>query len=327
MQAWQATRTGEPRDVLTLTETAPPVPGPDQLLVRVRATAANFPDALICRGIYQERPDGPWTPGLEACGDVVAVGEGVTGFSVGQRVIGIAVLPHGAFAEQALLDARFSRPAPDALDDAEAAGFIVAFHTGWCALYHRARLQAGETLLVHAAAGGVGAAAIQLGKAAGATVIAVVGNEQKAAVAEEQGADVVVDRRTEDFVEVVKRTTGGKGADVVFDPVGGDTFTRSTKCIAFAGRLLVIGFAGGEIQTLAANHVLVKNYDVLGIHWGLYRERDPATIERGWDELLPLAAAGQLRPMVGERITFDEVPAGIQRLADGATVGRVTWVA
>jgi NADPH2:quinone reductase len=242
-------------------------------------------------------------------------------------VIGTADLPNGAFAEQALLNARFTRPAPAELDDAAAGGFLVAYHTGWLALYHRARLQPGETLLVHAAAGGVGTAAIQLGKAAGATVIAVVSNEHKAAVAKEQGADIIVDRRTEDFVDVVKQNTGGRGADVIFDPVGGDTFTRSTKCIAFAGRLLVIGFASGEIPTLAANHVLVKNYDVIGIHWGLYRQRDPGTIDVGWDQLLPLAASGALRPLVGEQVCFADVPAGIQNLADGVSVGRVTYVA
>ncbi|MGQ0465253.1 MAG: NADPH:quinone oxidoreductase family protein [Sporichthyaceae bacterium] len=326
MRAWQVGDVGEPKDVLRSVECDPPVPGPGQLLVAVRAAAANFPDVLLCRGQYQEKLDGTWVPGLEACGDVLALGPGVSGFSLGQRVLGTADLPHGAFAEQCLLQAAFTRPAPDALDDAAAGGFAVAYQTAWLALYHRARLAKGETLLVHAAAGGVGSAAIQLGKAAGATVIAVAGNADKAAVAAEQGADVVVDRRTEDFVDVVKRATGGRGADVVFDPVGGDAFARSTKCIAFGGRLLVIGFAGGTIPTLAANHLLVKNYDVLGIHWGLYRQREPQTIAAGWDELLPLAAAGTLRPLVGERVAFSEVPAGIQRLADGTTIGRVTYV-
>lgn len=327
MQAWRVTGLGEPRAVLQLGESDPPTPGSGQLLVRVRAAAANFPDVLMCRGGYQEKVEDLFTPGIEGCGDVLAIGEGVTGFAVGQRVLGLAALPRGTFAEQALLNARFTRPAPDDLEDAAAGGFPVAYHTGWLALHHRARLQAGETLLVHAAAGGVGSAAIQLGKAAGATVIAVVGNAHKAAVAKEQGADVVVDRRTEDFVAVVKEHTGGLGADVVFDPVGGDSFTRSTKCIAFAGRLLVIGFAGGEIPSLAANHVLVKNYSVLGIHWGLYRDRDPKTIDAGWDALLPLAAKGVLRPLVGERIGLGDVAAGIQRLADGESVGRVTYLA
>ncbi|MGQ0845649.1 MAG: NADPH:quinone oxidoreductase family protein [Sporichthyaceae bacterium] len=327
MQSWQVTGIGEPQDVLRLGEAAPPTPGPGQLLIRVRAAAANFPDVLMCRGGYQEKMDDGFTPGIEGCGDVLAVGEGVTGYAPGDRVLGMAAPPRGTFAEQALLDAQFARHAPDALDDAAAGGFPVAYHTGWLALYRRARLQAGETLLVHAAAGGVGTAAIQLGKAAGATVIAVVGNPEKAKVALEQGADVVVDRRTEDFVAVVKEHTKGRGADVVFDPVGGDSFTRSTKCIAFAGRLLVIGFAGGDIQTLAANHVLVKNYDVLGIHWGLYRTRAPEVVDEGWDALLPMAARGELRPLTGERVDLAGVAAGMQRLADGKSVGRVTYVA
>lgn len=327
MRAWRVTDVGEPRDVLRAVDGDSPTPGPGQLLVAVRAAAANFPDVLLCRGQYQEKLDGAWVPGLEACADVLAVGPGVEGFAAGQRVIGTTDLPHGAFADQCLLQARFTRPAPDSLDDVAAGGFLVAYQTSWLALYHRARLAKGETLLVHAAAGGVGSAAVQLGKAAGATVIAVVGDARKAAVAVEQGADVVVDRRTEDFVDVVKRTTGGRGADVVFDPIGGDVFTRSTKCIAFGGRLLVIGFAGGAIPTLAANHLLVKNYDVLGIHWGLYRQRDPGIIDAGWDELLPLAAAGALRPLVGEQVDFAGVPTGIQRLADGQTVGRVVYVA
>lgn len=327
MRAWQVTDVGEPRDVLRAVECEPPTPGPGQLLVRVRAAAANFPDVLLCRGQYQEKLDGAWVPGLEACADVLAVGPGAPGFAPGQRVIGTADLPHGAFADQCLLQARFARPAPDSLDDAAAGGFLVAYQTAWLALYHRARLAKGETLLVHAAAGGVGSAAIQLGKAAGATVIAVAGDARKAAVAADQGADVVVDRRSEDFVDVVKQTTGGRGADVVFDPVGGDTFTRSTKCIGFGGRLLVIGFASGTIPSVAANHLLVKNYDVLGIHWGLYRQREPQTIDAGWDELLPLAESGALRPLIGERLAFADVPAGIQRLADGATIGRVTYVA
>lgn len=326
MKAWQVTGAGEPRDVLRLAEVERPVAGPGQVLVRVRATAANFPDVLLCRGMYQDRPDVPFTPGVELCGEVVEVGPGVTTSVPGERVFGPAMLPDGGFAEFALLDARFTFPAAATLDDAEAAGFLIAYHTGWFALHHRTTLSAGETLLVHAAAGGVGSAAVQLGKAAGARVIAVVGGAEKVAVAQGLGADVVIDRRTEDVVATVKKATDGRGVDVVYDPVGGTAYTQSTKCIAFEGRILIIGFAGGEIPNAALNHVLIKNYSVIGLHWGLYRERDPGAITACQAALAELTSAGKLKPLVGERIGMADVPAGLQRLADGSSVGRVTLV-
>src|SRR6266567_5089533 len=236
MRAWQVGELGEPRDVLTLAEIPDPEPGPGQLLVRVLGAAANFPDVLMCRGGYQVRPPLPYTPGVELCGEVVAAGPGVTGFAAGDRLIGGPV--GGAFAELALMNAASVLPAPDGLDDAEAAAFFITYQTGWFGLHRRARLAAGETLLVHAAAGGVGSGAVQLGKAAGARVIAVAGGPEKAAVARELGADIVIDRHAQDFVDIVKEATGGRGADVVYDPVGGDAFRQSTKCIAFEGRIL-----------------------------------------------------------------------------------------
>ncbi|MDT9594109.1 NADPH:quinone oxidoreductase family protein [Nocardioides zeae] len=334
MWAWQVERLGEPRDVMTLREVPVPEPGPGQLLVRVRSTPANFPDALMCRGTYQVRPDLPFTPGVELCGDVVAVGpergEGATGvpaFAPGDRVLGMAVLPHGGFAEHAVLDAAATHRAPDALDDAAAGALMIGYQTAWFALHRRARLQPGETLLVHAAAGGVGSAAVQLGRAAGARVVAVVGGAAKADVARTLGADVVVDRTEEDFVEVVKRETGGRGADVVFDPVGGPTYARSTKCVAFEGRIVVVGFAGGEIQQAGLNHALVKNYSILGLHWGLYQQVDPAAVRECHAELTRLAEAGAVRPLVSEQVPSADVADAVQRLADGLTVGRVALVA
>jgi NADPH2:quinone reductase len=217
-------------------------------------------------------------------------------------------------------------PAPEALDDAEAAAFFITYQTGWFGLHRRARLAAGETLLVHAAAGGVGSGAVQLGKAAGARVIGVVGGERKAEVARALGADVVVDRLSQDFVEVVKEVTEGRGADVVYDPVGGETYARSTKCIAFEGRILIIGFAGGEIQSAALNHVLIKNYSVVGLHWGLYQTKNPQSILDCHAELTRLVADGQIRPLIGERLGLTDVADGIQRLADGSTVGRLVFV-
>lgn len=326
MKAWRVTELGEPRHAMSLDEVPDPQPAAGQLLVRVLGAAANFPDVLMCRGLYQVRPPLPFTPGVELCGEVAALGPGSTGFAVGDRVIGSPVLPAGGFAELALMDTATTFPAPVGLDDAEAAAFFIGYQTGWFGLHRRAHLQPGETLLVHAAAGGVGSAAVQLGKAAGARIIGVVGGPEKAEVARRLGADVVVDRHSEDFVEVVKEVTGGRGADVVYDPVGGDTYQRSTKCIAFEGRILVVGFAGGEIQSAALNHALVKNYSIVGLHWGLYATKDPALVRVCHDELSKLAADGVVKPLVSERLPLEAVADGLQRLADGTTVGRVAFV-
>jgi len=326
VKAWRVSELGEPRDVMSLDEIPDPQPDAGQLLVRVRGAAANFADVLICRGLYQVKPPLPFTPGVELCGEVAALGPGATGFAVGDRVIGTSVLPSGGFAERALMDTAAAFPAPRALDDAQAAAFFIGYQTGWFGLHRRAHLQPGETLLVHAAAGGVGSAAVQLGKAAGARVIGVVGGPEKVEVARTLGADVVVDRHTEDFVAVVKDFTHGRGADVVYDPVGGDAYQRSTKCIAFEGRILLVGFAGGQIQSAALNHALVKNYSIVGLHWGLYTTKDPALVRACHDELSKLAADGMVRPLVSERLDLDAVADGLQRLADGTTVGRVAYV-
>lgn len=325
MQAWQLAELGQPQDALRLVEVAEPEPGPGQLLVRVRASPINFPDVLLCRGEYQMKPDLPFTPGVELCGEVVGLGADVTGFSPGDRVIGGASLPFGAFGEFALMEATGTFPAPESLSDAEAGSLFIGYQTGWFGLHRRAALQAGETLLVHAAAGGVGSAAIQLGKAAGATVIGVAGGPEKSKVARDLGADIVVDRHSEDFVGVVKEATGGKGADVVYDPVGGETYTRSTKCIAFEGRILIIGFAGGTIPAPGLNHALVKNYSIVGLHWGLYNQRDPRAVRRAHTELTRLADSGVVRPLISEQLALEDLAAGVQRVGDGKTVGRVVY--
>lgn len=325
MKAWQVSELGEPRDVMRLVDVPTPTPGPGQVRVKVLGAAANFPDVLMCRGLYQVKPDFPFTTGVELCGEVLELGEGVEGVAVGDRVIGGSELPHGAFAEEALMSGRAAFAAPAGLDDAQAGSFFIGYQTGWFGLHRRAHLQAGETLLVHAAAGGVGSAAIQLGKAAGARVIGVVGGAAKAEVARQLGADVVVDRHTQDFVEVVKAETGGRGADVIYDPVGGETYDRSTKCIAFEGRILVIGFAGGTIQTPPLGHALVKNYSILGLHWGLYSKVEPSAIAQCHAELTRMVADGSLAPLVSERIPLDAVAHGVQRLADGSTTGRVAY--
>ena len=313
MRAWQVRELGEPLEVLQLSQAPDPQPESGQILVRVLASAANFPDVLMCRGMYQVRPAMPFTPGVELCGEVAALGEGVSRFAIGDRVIGASVLPHGGFAELAIMNEATTYAAPASLDDAEAAAFYLGYQTGWFALHRRARLQPGETLLVHAAAGGVGSAAVQLGKAAGARVIGVVGGPEKAQVARSLGADLVIDRLSEDFVASVKEVTGGRGADVIFDPVGGDAYRRSTKCIAFEGRIVIVGFAGGEVQSAALNHALVKNYSILGLHWGYYNEKDPAAVDACQVLLTSMADAGTLRPLVSERLALGDVAGGIQR--------------
>jgi NADPH2:quinone reductase len=323
MRAWQVSAHGEPAEVLTLNEIDRPAPGSGQLLVRVRAAALNFPDVLLCRGQYQIRPPLPFTPGVELCGDVVEAGERVTSFEIGARIIGTPALPSGALAQFALVDAVEAHAAPESLDDAAAAAMHIAYQTGWFGLHRRAHLQPGETLLVHAAAGGVGSAAVQLGKAAGATVIAVVGGEAKAEVAAKLGADVVIDRRAQDFTAVVKEVTGGRGADVVYDPVGGDAYTGSARCIAFEGRILVVGFAGGSVPAPALNHALVKNYSIVGLHWGLYRRHDPAAVAAAHGELSALADAGVVAPLIGGRLPLEAAADGLTRLGAGDTVGRL----
>ncbi|MFF7472062.1 zinc-binding dehydrogenase [Streptomyces sp. NPDC008092] len=316
MQAWQVHENGEPSEVMRLQEVELPTPGDGQVLLRVRAANINFPDVLMCRGHYQVRPPLPFTPGVEICGET----------EDGRRVIANPALPHGGFAEYAVADAAALLPAPDALDDSEAAALHIGYQTGWFGLHRRAALQAGETLLVHAAAGGVGSAAVQLGKAAGARVIGVVGGADKAAVAREQGCDVVVDRRTEDVVAAVKEATGGRGADVIYDPVGGEAYTQSTKVVAFEGRIVVVGFASGTIPSPALNHALVKNYSIQGLHWGLYATKNPRLILDCHRQLTELAAKGAIKPLVSERVPLSGAAAAVQRVGDGVTTGRVTVV-
>ncbi|WP_306320261.1 MULTISPECIES: NADPH:quinone oxidoreductase family protein [unclassified Streptomyces] len=316
MQAWQVHENGEPSEVMRLEEVERPVPGEGQVLLKVRAANINFPDALLCKGQYQVTPPLPFTPGVEICGETAD----------GRRVIANPVLPRGGLAEYTVADERSLLPAPESLDDAEVAAMHIGYQTGWFGLHQRARLQAGETLLVHAAAGGVGSAAVQLGKAAGAKVIGVVGGPEKAKVAAELGCDVVIDRRAEDVIAAVKEATGGRGADVIYDPVGGDAYRQSTKVVAFEGRILVIGFASGAIPTAALNHALVKNYSIVGLHWGLYATKNPKLIPHCHQKLTELAASGAIKPLVSERVDLSDAASAVQRVADGITTGRVVVV-
>jgi NADPH:quinone reductase len=324
MTAWQVGDLGDPADVLRRVEVSVPQPGPGQVLVEVYSTALNFPDVLLARGQYQERPPLPFVPGVEFSGIVVAAGTGVDPHRVGERVVGTAALPHGALARYALANDTDALPAPPGLDDVSASAFLISYHTAWFGLFRRAGLRVGETLLVHAAVGGVGSAAVQLGKAAGARIVGVVGGPFKAMAAQELGIDVVVDRTRDDVVSAVRAATDGRGVDVVFDPVGGRSYDASTKVVAFEGRIVVVGFASGVIPQPPLSHALVKNYSILGLHWGLYRSKDPALVRRCHDELMGHVAHGVVQPLIADQLPFDQAADGLTRLAAGDVVGRLT---
>jgi NADPH:quinone reductase len=325
MWGWQVHELGDPGDVLTWGEMPDPEPGRGQVLVRVHAVACNFPDILLCQGRYQDKPAPPFTPGMEIAGEVVAAGEGAVA-AVGDRVLGAPPMGRGGYAELAVLDADATLPWPEGMSAGQAAGMFVTYQTGICALEHRARLQAGETLLVHAAAGGVGSAAVQLGKALGARVIGTAGGAEKCAVARAQGADEVVDYAAEDLVARVKELTDGRGADVVYDPIGGDVFDASRRLVAFEGRILVIGFVAGRFAEAPTNHVLIKNYAVVGVHWARYRQVAPEWISRWQGRLNDLWAAGKIAPLVGAELPLREAPEALRRLGSRETTGKVVLV-
>jgi NADPH:quinone reductase len=317
MRAWQVHALGEPRDVLRLEDVPDPVAGPGLLRLQVDAVALNFPDVLLCRGQYQEKPPLPFTPGLELCGTVL------DGPRAGERVLAAPGLPRGGLAEQVVVPEVAALPVPPDMPAAKAAGMLITYQTGYVGLHRRAQLQPGETLLVHAGAGGVGTAAIQLGLAAGARVVATAGGPEKAQVCRDLGADVVVDYSSEDFVAVVKDVTEGRGADVVYDSVGGDVFDRSRRCVAFEGRIVVVGFAGGRIPQVPANHVLLKNYSVLGLHWGLYRQHEPSVLPATHEALVALWDKRQIDPLIGAELPLEDAPEALTRLGERGTVGKV----
>lgn len=332
MRAWQIAQLGEPLEVMSLVETEAPSVTRGHVLVQVSATALNFPDVLMARGHYQVQPPLPYVPGVEVCGRVVEVGAGVDVGLIGDRVVGMPSPPHGGLAEQALIPISALFPAPESLDVAEAAAFTIAYQTAYVGLVRRAGLRAGETLLVHAASGGVGTAAVQVGKALGATVIAVVGNAEKVAAARQSGADHVIDRSAVgssagDLVSAIKMVVGPGGVDVVFDPVGGVAYDASTKVIAFEGRIIVVGFSGGTISAPALSHALVKNYSVVGLHWGLYLQRNPAVAQDAHARLSAWAAEGVVRPLVSQRLAFEDAADGLARLGAGRSTGRIVVLA
>ncbi|HXX49240.1 MAG TPA: NADPH:quinone oxidoreductase family protein, partial [Myxococcota bacterium] len=275
MRAIVVERWQEPKE-LVAREVPDPVPRAGEVVVEVEAAGCNFFDILLVQGKYQMKPPFPFVPGAEVAGTVREVGAEVRGFAPGDRVF--AGLSLGAFAERVAVPAAVLHRMPEAMSFPEGAAFPIVYPTSYAALVYRANLRAGETLLVHAAAGGVGVAAVQIGKALGARVIATAGGAEKLEVARKAGADTVIDYSRGDWVEAVKQATHGRGADVIYDPVGGEIFDGSLRCIAWNGRLLVIGFASGVIPEVKVNRILLKNVSVVGLHWGAYAQHEPARI-------------------------------------------------
>ena len=323
MRAWRAHSYGPYKDVLQLDDVETPRPLDDGAVVRVKAASLNFPDLLAIAGKYQVKAPLPFVPGIEAAGVVSAAGP-KSRFKVGDRVIASTLW--GAFAEELAAPDLGLFPIPDAMPDDEASALFVTYQTSYFALVHRVALQPKETLLVHGGAGGVGISAIQIGKAMGATVIATAGSDEKLEVCRKAGADHAINYKDDDFVAAVNKLTGGKGADVVYDPVGGDVFDRSLKCIAWEGRILVIGFASGRIPEVAANRVLLKNISVVGLFWGQYLIRDPQKVRDAHAALGAMYAAGSIKPLVWKRYPLAELPDALGALESRASHGKVVVI-
>jgi NADPH2:quinone reductase len=276
----------------------------------------------LCRGEYQERPELPFTPGGEVTGTIIAVGEGVD-LEEGLRVIATP-FPSGGYAEKVTVPAQGGIfPIPDAMPPEAAAALHVAYQSAFFGLHRRANLSEGETVLVHAGAGGVGSAAIQIARAAGARVISTAGGAEKVGICRKLGAEIAVDYEQENFVDAVKEATEGRGADVIFDPVGGDVFDLSRRCIAFEGRIVIVGFTGGRIAEAPTNHLLVKNYSVVGLHWGLYNSKMPELIAETHDALIRLYEEGKIDPLIFETVPFEEVPQKLELLSTRKTYGKL----
>src|SRR6266704_415838 len=283
-----------------------------QVRVAVHAAGVNFADLLLVAGEYQEKPAFPFTPGAEAAGVVTEVGAGVNSLEAGDRVMAIA--GSGAYAEEVVVSADRVYRIPDKMDFMAAAGFPVAYGTSHGALAWRARLKAGEWLLVLGAAGGVGLTAVEIGKVMGAKVIAFAGGPEKLAIAQQHGSDNLIDYSREDIRDRVKAITGGHGADVVYDPVGGDAFDASLRSIAWEGRIIIIGFAAGRIPQIPANIALVKNIDIIGFYWGSYQSRNPELVRRSLTQLLRWAEEGKLKPHVSEHADLKNVAQALEML-------------
>ncbi|MYD11185.1 MAG: NADPH:quinone oxidoreductase family protein [Chloroflexi bacterium] len=311
---------GSPGD-LKLEEIASPPVSAGEVKIRVRARGVNFPDILLVQGLYQLQPPFPFSPGLEVAGDVIEVGAGVEAPRVGDRVI--ATMMYGGFAEEAVVSAALTLPMPAGMSYEHGAGFPLVYGTAHVGLAHRAQLQAGEILLVLGAAGGVGLAAVELGRKLGARVIAAASTPEKLALAHAYGADQTINYTSENLRDRIKDLTSGAGADVVFDPVGGDLFDQAVRRIAWEGRYLVIGFASGRIPSLPANIALLKNASLVGLFWGAYLQRDPAVIRDSFAQLMQWYAAGALKPHIHETFPLAEAPAALRALMERRALGKI----
>lgn len=315
MRAMRVHQLGQP---LSLDEVATPEPGPGQVRLRVHACGVNFADLLILRGRYQEKPEPPFAPGLEVCGTVEALGEGVTAPAPGTRVA--ATCGTGGFAEHALAPARACVPVPDAMSDAQAAAFQVAYGTSHLALDHRARLQPGERLLVLGAAGGVGLTAVEIGRLMGAEVIAVARGPARLEAAREAGAHHLIDSESEDIREAVLRLGG---ADVVYDPVGGEQWRAALRAANPEARLIPIGFASGDIPQIPANVLLVKNLTVIGLYWGAYWRFRPEVLAASFRTLIGWFEAGRIRPHISHVLPLEQANEALALLETRRATGKV----
>ena len=320
MKIWRVHQLGEPLDVMHLEEADDPTAKPGEVVLDVDACGLNFPDLLQIRGGYQVKPPLPYTPGGEIAGTVRSVGAGVDSALVGTRAL---VTGRAGLATQTVAPAAMLWPIPESMPSVKAAAIPTNYGTNWFALVNRAKLQPGETMLVHAGAGGVGSSAIQLGKALGATVFATAGGPEKKAVLERLGVDLAIDYLNEDFVEIVKERTGGRGVDVIYDPVGGDTFDRSRKVIGWDGRILIIGFTSGRIADAPTNHILLKNYSVVGVHYGASVARDPGSARRGYDALCDLWNQGKIDPLVMAELPLADAALALDRLGRRESWGKL----
>ena len=307
-------------DSLEVRSLPAPELGPQDVRIAVKAAGANFPDLLMTRGGYQLRPDLPFVPGMEAAGDVIEIGRDVTGLKPGDRVM--AQLRLGGFAEQAVAPAAQMFPLSDALSYEEGAAWYVAATTAWHALHDKAQLRPDETVLVLGASGGVGMAAVQLARHMGATVIGLASSEAKCTTIRAAGADHAFLNDTPDLPDAVKAATGGKGVDVVYDPVGGPLAITATRTLGWGGRYLIVGFASGEIPKFPANHVLIKGYTVMGLRAGEATRRDPALAKRTRAALIDLAGQGVMRPTISHRFPLDQAGDALKALENRSVIGR-----
>jgi len=319
-KAYVCDRYGDHHD-LTIRELPLPLPATGEILVGNRAFAVGFPDLLTIQGKYQRKPALPFVPGGEFCGDVVAVGAGVTQFRAGEAVMGTALL--GAYAEMVIAPAENCFHLPPSFDYVRGAAFQTAYKTAYVGLVERGGLKPGETLLVHGAAGGVGLAAVEMGKVLGATVIATAASAAKLRVAAGKGADHTINYADGSFRDAVRTLTNGRGADVIFDPVGGDVFDESLHCIAPFGRLLVIGFASGRISNAPVNYALIKQMSIVGVRAGEFGRLDPEGGRRVNDALLAFAHADKLHPHIHARFSFDDVVRAFDEICARTVIGRI----